>query len=174
MKSDFYIKPAKSTLTQNNGKVMKKTMFLVAAVAALSMTGCTTDYSGSAYDPQFVRMPHTVTTGTIQRMDVVKIEGEAGLAGTAGGGIVGGAIGSTMGGGSGSTVTTALGALGGALLGGAIEKKATTQSAYEFEVLLENGRRITIVQTLGPDTFAVGQTVRVLTAPDGTSRIRPN
>ncbi len=153
---------------------MKKLMFIAAAVAALSITGCTTDYSGSAYDPQFVRMPHTVTMGTIQRMDVVKIEGEAGVAGSVGGGIVGGAIGSTLGGGSGTTVTTALGALGGALLGSAAEKKITTQSAYEFELLLENGKRMTVVQTLGPDTFYIGQTVRVLTAPDGTSRIRPN
>lgn len=160
-----------------NRTIMKnKIAFSIGAMlvmAASLFCGCTTDYSGSAYDPEFVRLPHNVTYGTITRMDYAKIEGEAGLAGGAAGGILGGAAGSAIGGGSGNTIATAVGLVGGAAIGAAAQKKATTQNAVEFTVQLDNGTELSIVQTLGPDSFAVGQRVRVLTAPNGVSRIRP-
>ncbi len=156
---------------------MKKAFFhglaVACAAATMLVTGCLTDYSGSAYDKEFVRMPHTISHGVITRMDYAKIEGEAGIVGGAAGGILGAAGGSAIGGGSGNTIATALGMVGGAAIGAAAQKKATTQNAVEFTVKLDNGNELSIVQTLGPDTFVVGQAVRILTAPDGTSRIRP-
>ena len=143
------------------------------AAATLLVAGCTTDYSGSAYDKDFVRQQHSIFHGVITRMDQAKIEGEAGLVGGAAGGILGAAGGSAIGGGSGNTIATAIGLVGGAAIGAATQKKATTQSAYEFTVKLDDGRELSVVQTLGPDTFVVGQNVRVLVAPDGTTRIRP-
>ena len=149
---------------------------LAAAFAAAMMftAGCATDYSGSAYDPEFVRLPHSISHGTITRMDYAKIEGEAGVVGGAAGGILGAATGSAIGGGSGNTIATALGLVGGAAIGAATQKKATTQNAIEFTVLLDNGQELSIVQTPGPDQFFQNQRVRVLTAPNGVSRIRPD
>ena len=156
---------------------MKMTLSLCAlAVVAASLIlsgGCATDYSGSAYDPEFVRQQHTINHGTITAMDYAKIDGEAGLLGGAAGGIVGAAAGNTIGGGSGNTLATALGLVGGAAVGAAAQKKATTQNAVQFTVQLDNGTELAIVQTTGPDTFFIGQRVKVLTAPNGTSRIRP-
>lgn len=143
------------------------------AAATVLVTGCATDYSGSAYDPEFVRQQHTIRHGVILRIDQAKIEGEAGLVGGAAGGILGAAGGSAIGGGSGNTIATAIGLVGGAAIGAAAQKKATTQTAYEFTVRLDDGTELGVVQTLGPDTFAPGQPVRVLIAPNGTTRIRP-
>lgn len=153
----------------------KNSVFAVAFAALLSCltAGCLTDYSGSAYDPEFVRKPHIVKNGVITRMDVVQIQGEGGVAGSLGGAVAGGILGSMVGGGRGSALAATGGAVAGGLLGNAVEKKMTTQNATEFEVQLDDGSKISVVQTLGGDTFFIGQQVRVLVANDGTTRIRP-
>lgn len=149
----------------------------LSAVLLLALSACQTNYAGSAYDPEFVRAGFTVAYGELLGIGKATIEGEAGLAGGIGGGVVGGALGSTIGGGSGQTVATAVGAVGGAIAGSAIQKKMGTQDAFEFEVKLDDGRIISVVQTTGDDVFHVGDRVRVLTANGGQyagqMRIRP-
>jgi outer membrane lipoprotein SlyB len=157
---------------------MKKLLSLcLATTFALGMilsSGCATDYSGSAYDPEFVRQPHSVQYGTITRMAYAQVQGQADALGGIAGGVVGGALGHTVGGGSGKVLATAVGTVGGAAIGAAAQKKAGTQDVVEFTILLDGSdTEFSLVQNPGPDTFAVGQRVRVLTASNGVTRIRP-
>jgi outer membrane lipoprotein SlyB len=159
---------------------MKKFLSMMAACGlALAMTACQTNYAGSAYDPEFVRAGFDVAYGTLLGMGAATIEpGEgSGVVGGVAGGVLGGAVGNTIGGGSGRTLATAVGAVGGAAVGAMAERKMSRQNAVEFEVKLDSGKIISVVQTLGTDTFQPGQRVRVLTARGGEyagqSRIRP-
>lgn len=157
---------------------MKKLLALAMACAlALAMTACQTNYAGSAYDPEFVRAGFDVAYGTLLGMGSATIENPDNVVGGIAGGVLGGAVGNTIGGGSGRTLATAVGAVGGAAVGAMAQKKMSTQNAVEFEVKLDSGKIISVVQTLGTDTFQPGQRVRVLTARGGEyagqSRIRP-
>ena len=149
---------------------------LAAAVllaATFFTAGCVSNYSGDTYSQAEARKQMTVYYGTLTRIEPVVIEGNEGAVGGIAGGVVGGAVGSTIGGGSGNTVATVVGAVVGAAAGAAIERRTTTQQAYAFEVELKDGRIMSVTQTLGQDTFTVGQQVRVLVGADGTTRIRP-
>ena len=157
---------------------MKKLLAMAMACGlAMAMTACQTNYAGSAYDPEFVRSGFDVAYGTLLGMGAATIESNDNVLGGVAGGVLGGAVGNTIGGGSGRTLATAVGAVGGAAVGAAAQKRMGTQNAVEFEVKLDSGKIISVVQTLGTDTFQPGQRVRVLTARGGTyagtSRIRP-
>ena len=101
----------------------------------------------------------------------VKIEGTKSRVGTVAGGAAGGAIGSTVGSGSGKTVATVLSAIAGGIAGSAAEEKLTRKDGLEITVKLDNGEVIAIVQEANEE-FAVGERVRVLTGPQGDTRVR--
>lgn len=147
---------------------------VLAAAIAVSTTGCVSDYSGASYTQAEARTQNTVYYGTLRRIEPVVIEGNEGTVGAVAGGVMGGALGSAVGGGSGNTIATVAGALAGAAAGAFAERNMTTQQAYALEVELSDGRVMSVTQTLGNDTFTVGQQVRVLVAGNGTTRVRPN
>ncbi len=137
-------------------------LFSSLLIALMLLSGCT-NYSGKAYSGNEARKAQTVEYGTVVSVQEVIIEGdnETGALGAAGGGVVGGVLGSMVGGGRGRTLATLGGAVLGAGLGYAGTKGATTQTALEIMVRLENGQEISVVQ--GKDVlFAPGDQVRVL------------
>lgn len=98
---------------------------------------------------------------TVESVNVIPVEGEAGMLGTAGGAVIGGLLGSQVGSGSGRTAATVAGAVGGGLVGRNIERNAKRSQRYEV-VVRYTGNDAT--QTLRYDNdpgFRAGDAVRV-------------
>jgi len=141
---------------------MKKIAIVLSLVSATLLAGCADPYSGTVYRADQAKQVQTVNYGTITKIRPVTIDGNSGLGvGSIGGAVLGGIAGSTVGGGTGRYLGAAAGALGGGLLGNAVENRATRKSGIEIEVRLENGQRLSIVQS-ADQQFSVGQRVRVV------------
>lgn len=143
----------------------------ISLVAALGVGGCASSMSGDAYSRSQARQAQEVQMGTVVSVRNVQIEGTKTPIGALTGAALGGIAGSTIGQGN---RANAAGAIGGALLGGlagsAVEEGVTRQQGIEITVRLDNGRTVAIAQ--GADqTFSSGERVKVVTAPDGTSRV---
>ncbi len=153
-------------------KQLKTTYALIISlVAALAVGGCASSMSGGAYSRSQARQAQEVQLGTVESVRNVQIEGTKTPIGTLTGAALGGIAGSMIG--QGTRANTA-GAIGGAVLGGmagsAVEEGVTRQQGIEVTVRLDNGRMVAITQ--GADqSFAPGERVKVITAPDGTSRV---
>ena len=139
-------------------------LFLIAG-------GCASSRSGQVYSRDHARKAHTVRVGTVEAVQPVKIEGTKSGIGTVAGGAAGGVIGSTVGGGSGKRVATVLGAIAGGAAGAAAEEGITKKDGLEITVELDDGEVIAVVQE-ADELFSVGDRVRILTGPDGTTRVR--
>ena len=140
--------------------------------AAIVLLGCQAPSQGSrTFTRDQAQRPLTVYFGTVLQVSEVQIQGQESGAGTIGGAIVGGIVGSTIGGGRGRTLATTGGALAGGAAGSAAERARATRPGLELEVELDDGRLMVIVQEKD-DEFVVGDRIRLITAPDGTFRVR--
>ena len=146
---------------------------LFALLAVVLMFSACASQTGSSYSRYETREPMTVELGVIKQLNDAQIEDDPDGLGTLTGGIVGGILGSAFGSGSGKIFTVAGGALAGALAGTGIEKAVRTKAAQEIMVELDGGRTIVVVQEIDKsEILAVGDRVRVLSAPDGSARVR--
>lgn len=142
-------------------------------VITLTMLAACTSQTGRSYHANETRAAQKVHLGVIIQLNDALIEDDPQGLGTLVGGVVGGIIGSAFGGGSGRVFTVAGGALAGALGGTAVEKSLRTKPAQEIMVRQDNDEVIVIVQQIDTEEIlAVGDRVRVLTAPDGSARVR--
>lgn len=138
---------------------------IIAIAAAILLTACASGKSGDVYTRDQVRQVQTYRVGTIEGIHPVRIEGTKTPIGSTAGAIVGEVAGSTVGGGKGSTVAAILGAVAGGVAGAAVEEGLTRQDGLEFDIRLEDGSHISVVQatqSVNQETFAVGDRVRVL------------
>ena len=131
--------------------------------------GCATT-GGKTYSRNEARQVQTVQRGTIVSLQQVTIEEDPSLIGTGLGGVAGGVIGSTMGRGSGRVLATVGGAAVGALLGTLGEKAVRKENAYEFEIRLDNGSTVSVVQAI-EENFSVGDRVRILYSSGNRARV---
>ena len=143
------------------------------AIASLLAAGCASDFSGSSYSQSSARTQQVVYYGEITHIEGATIEGNDGVVGGIAGAVVGGLLGNTIGGGSGRSLAAGVGAVAGAAAGAAVEKGTTKQNGLAIEVKLDNGNVMSVTQTAGSDSFAVGQRVRVLVGAAGKTRVRP-
>ncbi len=131
-------------------------------LAAFAVAGCTSAPSASTYSRNQALQAQNVQKGRIVSMRTVEIEGTKSGVGTGAGAVAGGVAGSFIGGGWRSH---ALGAVGGAVLGGlggsAAEEAITKSTGMEFVVQLDNGQTIAVVQA-NDENLAVGERVMVL------------
>lgn len=135
------------------------------------LAGCTASNSGNVYTSDQARRAHTIETGEVVSVKSVTIEsGKQPVAGSVIGGVAGGVLGSTIGSGSGKKVATVAGALAGAAGGAAAEKQMGTKPGLEIVVKQDNGQTLVVVQEADV-SLAPGDRVRVLTGPDGTTRV---
>ena len=147
-----------------------KFIVCIMAAAMLTMGGCASS-SSNVYTHEQTMQAQNVDTGTVESVKTVIIQASnPPVAGGAIGGVTGGVVGSTIGQGGGRAVASIVGALAGAAIGAVIEKEAGTKDGFEIVVNLDNGRTIVVVQEADVSMFP-GDRVRVLTAPDGTTRI---
>ncbi len=145
------------------------TLFLSSS---LILPACTSQ-TGQSYRAGETRQAQTVQMGVITQLNPALIEDDPQGLGTLVGGIVGGIIGSAFGGGSGRIFTVAGGALGGAIAGTAAESAMRTKDAEEIMVNLDSNQTVVVVQEIdSSERLAVGDRVRLLTAPDGSARVR--
>ncbi len=133
--------------------------------------GCAPSKSGRIYSRDQARVQHSVYYGTILEVDEVLIEGTKTPIGTIAGGAAGAALGNTIGGGSGRTAATVLGGIVGGIAGSAAEEGVTRRDGLEMTVELDNGQIISVVQE-ADDQFLVGDRVRIVKGPDGSTRVR--
>ena len=151
---------------------MFKNLVLIAAVAGVgSLAGCVVapPNSVSAYDAQ--RMS-TVVDATVLSVRPVTLQGRDTGVGTVSGAVIGGIAGSNVGGPRTGGIVGIAGAVVGGLIGNAVERDATQRPAYEILVQLRNGDRRSVVQVAGPDVFAVGEPVIMVTT-GGRTRVMP-
>ncbi|MCG8550311.1 MAG: glycine zipper 2TM domain-containing protein [Desulfobacterales bacterium] len=147
-----------------------KLIVCIMAAAMMALAGCASS-SSNVYTYEQAMQAQTVDTGTVESVKSVLIQAaNPPVIGGAVGGVTGGVLGSTIGRGHGRDVATIVGALAGAAIGAAVEKKAGTKNGLEIVVNLDSGRTIVVVQEADVPMFP-GDRVRVLTAPDGTTRI---
>ncbi len=148
----------------------KTVWVIVLSLFTIYISGCASSRSGNVYSRDQARQVQTVETGTVESVKEVVIEGTKTPVGTAAGGVAGGVLGSTVGSGSGRTVATVIGALAGAAAGTAAEEGLTRKPGLEIVVKKDSGQTIVIVQEADV-VFAPGDRVRIIQAPDGTTRI---
>jgi outer membrane lipoprotein SlyB len=152
--------------------ILKWQITVILVLAIMALVGCqTTSQGGRTVTRDQAQRPLTVYSGTVLRVADVQIQGRETGAGAVGGAVVGGIVGSTIGSGRGRTLATTGGALAGAAGGSAIEQRRATRPGLEIEVELDDGRIMAIVQEKD-DEFFVGDRVRLISAPDGTFRVR--
>ena len=98
--------------------------------------------------------------GVVASIRKVDVQGKGTGVGVIGGGVVGGALGHQMGNGNGQTAMTVLGAVGGAVAGNEIEKRARSSHHYVVAVRLEDGSTRTLTYNQAP-TFQIGDRIRL-------------
>jgi outer membrane lipoprotein SlyB len=135
------------------------------------LSACAESRSGNVYTRDQARTAMMVTRGRVIQVDRVQIEGTKSPVGPLAGGAAGAAVGSTIGGGTGKTVAVVLGGLAGAAGGAVAEEQLTKQNGLEITVMLENGDKIAVVQE-ADEQFYIGESVRILRGPNGTTRVR--
>jgi len=91
-----------------------------------------------------------VNCGQIESVREIVTRGEGTGLGAVGGAVVGGAIGNQVGAGRGKDLATVAGAVGGAVAGNEIEKRAKSSKSYEIVVRLDDGSSRTIHETNTP------------------------
>lgn len=147
---------------------------LLAALWFSLLAGCANDLGGDVYSRDEARRPMHVQHGYVDSIRPVKIEGERGFIGQAGGGVIGGIAGSAVGGGRGQALATAVGAIAGAVAGGATQERLTREQGAEITVQLDNGELMSVVQTVdASNPIRVGQRVRIARGNNGQARVMP-
>ena len=149
---------------------MKAVRSVWVFVVALALAGCVGSQSGQVYSRGNAQQAQRVELGTVQLVKSVKVEGTKSGLGAVGGAVVGGVAGNQIGGGSGRNWATLGGALAGAAGGAVAEEKVSSYDGLEITIALDSGSTVVVVQAADV-MFSVGERVRVITAPDGTTRV---
>ncbi len=147
----------------------------VWAIMTMAMVvGCTPANTGKRYDSSQVGRELNVTFATVLAVREVEISEDASTTGALAGGLAGGVAGANVGRGTGK----AAGAVGGALIGAAIgslaEQALKHRHGFEYVLMKQNGKAMTIVQEREPEEepLAVGSRVMLQEGYDYT-RVLP-
>jgi len=77
--------------------------------------------------------------GTVTAVRPVEHDGAGSGAGAVAGALLGGLLGNQVGGGTGKTIATVVGAVGGGYAGNTVEKRMKKETAYQIDVLMDDG-----------------------------------
>ena len=121
--------------------------------------GCASNYPTST---NYSTQADASTYGTIENIQVVRVDPATSGAGAVAGGLVGALVGSQIGSGGGRTAATAAGAIGGALVGNQVESNRNApHDMYQISIRLDNGNYRTVNQDSAYD-LRVGSRVRMV------------
>ncbi len=101
-----------------------------------------------------------VNCGNVESITPFEIKGQGSGVGAVIGGVLGGVLGHQVGGGRGKDLTTAAGAIGGAVAGNEVEKNRNASLHYKVRVHLDDGNYRTIT-TANIDGIQAGDRVRL-------------
>ena len=154
--------------------MIKNKISLITLLISFFLIGCASQTkTGTSYTEGQASQAQTIKIGIVENVKEIQIQSDRTGVGAIAGGAVGGIAGSTVGDGKGSSIAAVLGAVAGGLIGDEIEKKVNTLNGQEITVSLNDGTKIVVAQEIddkeGP--FKIGDNVRVLTSPSGTTRI---
>ena len=88
--------------------------------------------------------------GVIESVREMQQKGDGTGLGAVGGAVVGGALGNQVGKGNGRTAMTVLGAIGGGLAGNEVEKRMRSETVYEVHIRMDDGSVRTLTQKAAP------------------------
>lgn len=157
-------------MRRNNHLQYRGIQILLVLCLAITSGGCAKSLGGRSYDRGDARQAYAVTFGQVVSVYPVRIEGEAGTLGTAGGAAIGYSLGRLIGSGSSSRVGGAVGGVAGAVAGREVEKAATAENGFEITVDMDRGGTLLIVQSADV-AFAAGERVRVLRGRGDEARV---
>ena len=106
--------------------------------------------------------------GTVESIQTQQVQKVPSALGAVGGALIGGGLGSLIGGGTGRTVATVVGAVGGGYVGHQAASNATT-TVWIIGVRYDDGSFATVQQTAAPG-LRIGDRVRV--TPNGVTLLR--
>jgi outer membrane lipoprotein SlyB len=147
---------------------MTKTLIAVAALAVLA--ACTTTSPDVVQRGDAQRLA-TVQDATVLSVRDVVVDGTQSGAGGAPRGGGGGGGGARRSGGREAVAIGVVGAVAGAVIGNAIERGATKESAVEILLQMRNGDRRAVVQAKASETFNPGDAV-ILVTTGGKTRVQ--
>jgi outer membrane lipoprotein SlyB len=128
-------------------------------VAAFA-AGLAVTLAGCSTPPAFqVSEQPAVRIGTVESITQDSVQNVNTAVGTIGGALIGGGLGSLIGGGRGQTVATVVGAVGGGYAGNQLSQRSQT-IVWRIGVRYDDGTYATVQQTVAPG-LRVGDRVRV-------------
>lgn len=140
---------------------------LIALAVAAALAGCVAPgYQqpvGGSYPGTGATSPAYAQYGRVSNVEYMRGGGASqGVGGAVVGGVVGGLAGHQVGGGSGRTAATIIGAVGGALIGNALERNmsGSGQDFYRVTVQLDNGSVRSFDYAQAPNV-QIGERVRL-------------
>lgn len=151
---------------------MRKLFLCLAPALLVALAGCANSLGGSTYSRAEARGEMAVRTGTVVSVRDVQIEGES-TVGTLAGAAVGGLAGAGLADGKTGVALGILGAVGGAMVGDAVNKSVTKVPGIEVTVQLPAGNLVSIVQERDTQlSIKPGDQVRIVGSGRGT-RVGP-
>lgn len=128
--------------------------------AAAALAALALALAGCSTPPSFqVTESQVARIGTVESITQDQVQNVNTAVGTVGGALIGGGLGSLIGGGSGQTAATIVGAIGGGYAGNRIAQNNTT-TVWRIGVRYDDGSLATIQQTASPG-LRIGDRVRV-------------
>src|SRR5476651_663803 len=131
----------------SGGHIMKTTQIMVAAMIAGTaiLTGCASNSSPTQV--AYANPNAAATYGTIDSIQIIKVDTPNSGAGAVTGGLVGALLGNQIGSGNGRAAATVAGAVGGAVVGNNVESSRNQpRDIYRISVRMDNGEYRTVDQ----------------------------
>ncbi|MBO9623570.1 MAG: hypothetical protein J7500_12750 [Sphingomonas sp.] len=152
---------------------MKTTSTMLLCLAAATMvTGCMPTASTHSFPDEQAMRGQPVAFGTVAGVRRVEIRAGQTRLGALAGAVIGGAAGSTIGG---NTAQNVIGATAGAVAGGAVGGTlagAGRTQGVELTVELDSGEAVAVIQPGNPRDFRVGERVRVIGTAENARVVR--
>ena len=115
--------------------------------------------AGCNTPPAFQVEQPSSRVGTVESINQDSVQNVNTAVGTVGGALVGGGLGSLIGGGTGQTVATVVGAVGGGFVGNQAAQRSQT-IVWRIGIRYDDGSFATVQQTVAPN-LRIGDRVRV-------------
>ena len=146
---------------------------LLIITTATVMSGCASNMTSRDYSQATAMQKMKVELGVVDSVRDVKINGKPSPIGGMAGGALGAIAGSNGGGGLGQLAVMVVAGAVGAAIGAAVDKKAHDADGIEITVKMSSdGSLQAVTQAKDPaETFAPGDSVRLITGQTGDSRV---
>jgi len=152
---------------------MKRAIAIALITSMAVMSGCASNMTSRDYSAGTSMQRMKVEVGKVESIRDVKINGKPSPLGGIAGGALGAIAGSNAGGGIGQLAVMVVAGVVGAAVGAAVDKKAHDADGIEITVKLDGDAGLAAVTQAkdANELFAVGDSIRVISGPNGSSRV---